>query len=76
MTLRSIAGQGTHRRGIGKFLDEETAVVVPMGGGGLISGIAIAAKSICSGVKVLGVQTESCPSVVRLLEKKRTAAVR
>lgn len=66
-----IAGQGTVGLELAPLLDENTAVVVPVGGGGLISGIAIAAKSLCPRVKILGVQTESCPSVLRSLEKRR-----
>jgi len=62
-----MAGQGTIGLELSHLLDENTAVVVPVGGGGLISGIAIAAKSLCPGVTILGAQTESCPSVVRAL---------
>jgi threonine dehydratase len=68
-----IAGQGTVGLELARFLDENTAVVVPIGGGGLVSGIAIAAKSLCPMVKILGVQSESCPSVLRQLGKKRSA---
>ena len=71
-----IAGQGTIGLELSGLLDEDTAVVVPVGGGGLISGIAIAAKSICPGVKILGVQTESCPAVVQSLDGKRSGPVR
>jgi threonine dehydratase len=70
-----VAGQGTIALELAELLDEDTAVVVPVGGGGLISGIAIAAKSLCPGVKVFGVQTESCPAVVRSLGEQDSAAV-
>lgn len=68
-----VAGQGTVGVELTRFLDENTAIVVPVGGGGLISGIAIAAKSICPAVKVLGVQSESCPAVIRSLGEVRNA---
>lgn len=74
--IQVVAGQGTIGLELSHLLDEDTAVVVPIGGGGLISGIAIAAKSLCPRVKVLGVQTASCPSVLRLLEKKRPTQAR
>jgi len=48
---------------------------VPVGGGGLISGIAIAAKSRCAKVRIIGVQTEACPSTIRSLEKGSPTAV-
>jgi threonine dehydratase len=67
-----MAGQGTIGVELTRLLDENTALAVPIGGGGLIAGIAIAAKSLCPGVKILGVQTESCPSVVRALKNGGT----
>jgi threonine dehydratase len=58
-----IAGQGT----IGLELLEQQpdleAVVVPVGGGGLIGGIACALKEIRPGIKVVGVETERLPSM-------------
>ncbi|WP_121332755.1 pyridoxal-phosphate dependent enzyme, partial [Pseudomonas aeruginosa] len=42
-------------------------LVVPIGGGGLISGIAIAAKSINPKIKIIGVQSVVYPSMAKLL---------
>ncbi|RJR39842.1 MAG: threonine ammonia-lyase [Desulfobacteraceae bacterium] len=67
--IHVMAGQGTIGLELSHLLDKDTAVVVPIGGGGLISGIAVAAKSICQEVKILGAQTESYPSVLRALGK-------
>nr|WP_309100004.1 threonine/serine dehydratase [Fredinandcohnia onubensis] len=53
-----IAGQGTIGLEILNELPEVEQVIVPIGGGGLISGIAIAIKSIKPDVKVIGVQPE------------------
>jgi threonine dehydratase len=62
-----IAGQGTIGLEILEALGEDTAVVVPVGGGGLISGIALGVKAIFPGVKIVGVQTRACPSTIRSL---------
>jgi threonine dehydratase len=70
-----IAGQGTIGLELGGFLDHETAIVVPVGGGGLISGIAIAAKAIEPSVRLIGVQARSCPSTIRSLQQGKPVAV-
>ena len=70
-----VAGQGTIALELSHLINEDTAIVVPIGGGGLISGIAIAAKAIAPHTRIIGVQTESCPSAVRSLEKKTPVAV-
>lgn len=70
-----IAGQGTIGLEILEALDEDTTVVVPVGGGGLISGIALAAKALVPKVKIVGVQTRACPSTIRSLEQGRPAVV-
>lgn len=63
-----IAGQGT----IGLELLEQVpnleAVVVPIGGGGLISGVACAIKESNPRVRVVGVQTDRLPSMLRATE--------
>lgn len=58
-----IAGQGTIGLEIIHELDNIDAVIVPIGGGGLISGIAYAIKSIRPSIKVYGVQSEGAPSM-------------
>ncbi|GAA0729879.1 threonine ammonia-lyase [Clostridium malenominatum] len=52
-----IAGQGTIGLEILEDLSETDAIIVPIGGGGLISGVALAAKSIKPSIKIIGVQS-------------------
>ena len=58
-----IAGQGTIGLEIVNDLDDIDAVIVPIGGGGLISGVACAIKSIRPSIKVYGVQAAGAPSM-------------
>ncbi len=58
-----IAGQGTIGLEILNDLDNIDAVIVPIGGGGLISGIAYTIKSLRPSVKVYGVQAAGAPSM-------------
>ena len=58
-----IAGQGTIALEIFNDLDDIDAIVVPIGGGGLISGIAYTVKQIRPSVKVYGVQVSGAPSM-------------
>ena len=58
-----IAGQGTISLEILEELPDVDVIVAPIGGGGLISGLAIAAKSINPKIKIIGVQTENMPSM-------------
>ena len=58
-----IAGQGTIALEVLNDLDDIDAIVVPVGGGGLISGIAYTAKQIRPSVKVYGVQMSGAPSM-------------
>jgi threonine dehydratase, medium form len=60
---RVIAGQGTIGLEILSQLPEVDVVVVPIGGGGLISGVAYAIKSIKPECKVIGVQAAGAPSM-------------
>ena len=70
-----IAGQGTIGLEIVEDLPEATVIVVPIGGGGIISGIAIAAKSLLSNVRIIGVQTENVPSVRESLKAGKPVTV-
>lgn len=58
-----IAGQGTIGLEILDQLQDADAIIVPVGGGGLISGIASAVKSLRPSVKVYGVQAAGAPSM-------------
>ena len=58
-----IAGQGTVALEILKDLDDIDAIVVPVGGGGLIAGVAYTVKQIKPEVKVYGVQVSGAPSM-------------
>lgn len=62
-----IAGQGTIGLEILDQLPDVDAVIVPVGGGGLISGVAYAIKSLNPRVKVYGVQASGAPSMVNSL---------
>ncbi|MBK9153010.1 MAG: threonine ammonia-lyase [Chloracidobacterium sp.] len=58
-----IAGQGTIGLEIAEAHPEVTVIVVPIGGGGIISGIAIAAKSLLKNVRIYGVQAANVSAV-------------
>lgn len=60
---RIIAGQGTIGLEIAEDRPETTVIVVPIGGGGIISGIAIAAKATLKNVRIIGVQAENVSAV-------------
>ena len=66
-----IAGQGTIGLEILDQLPEVEAVVVPVGGGGLISGVAFAIKSLNPNVKIYGVQAEGAASMQSLHDHKQ-----
>ncbi|NLD56783.1 MAG: threonine ammonia-lyase [Methanomicrobiales archaeon] len=65
-----IAGQGTIGIEILQDLPDADMIVVPVGGGGLIAGIATAAKAVKPGISVIGVQTAACPSAAESLQKR------
>ena len=66
-----IAGQGTIGLEIVEDMKDVDIVIVPVGGGGLISGISIAVKTLSPRTRVIGVQTESATSAyVSFREKK------
>ena len=65
-----IAGQGTIGLEILDQLDSIDAVVVPIGGGGLISGVAFAIKSLKPQIKVYGVQAANAPSMYESIKQK------
>ncbi|HVP24352.1 MAG TPA: threonine ammonia-lyase [Methanomicrobiales archaeon] len=62
-----IAGQGTIGLEILEDLPEVDLILVPIGGGGLIAGIATAAKGVAPRVRVWGVQAAACPSAAEAM---------
>jgi threonine dehydratase len=60
-----IAGQGTIGLEILADVPEVEVLVIPIGGGGLIAGVATAAKALKPEIEVIGVQAASCPSMQR-----------
>jgi threonine dehydratase len=68
--VQLIAGQGT----VGLEIMEQNPgidlILVPIGGGGLITGVSIAAKHLKPGIRIVGVQTAACPAMVKSLADK------
>lgn len=64
-----IAGQGTIGLEIIEQMPDVQAVIVPIGGGGLISGVAFAIKTLRPDVKVYGVQSSGAPSMAASLKE-------
>ncbi|MBW1774522.1 MAG: threonine ammonia-lyase [Deltaproteobacteria bacterium] len=70
-----IAGQGTIALEMADHLGNDTVIVSSAGGGGLLSGIAIGAKALHPGIRIIGVQTESCPAIIRSIQENRPVSV-
>ena len=66
-----IAGQGTIGLELIDQMKDIDAVIVPIGGGGLISGVAFAIKSLNPNIKVYGVQAAGAPSMKNSVEHKQ-----
>ncbi len=66
-----IAGQGTIGLEILDDMPDVDAVVVPIGGGGLISGVAFAIKQLNPKIKVYGVQAAGAPSMFNSINDKK-----
>jgi len=63
-----IAGQGSIGLEIIEQLPKVDAVIVPIGGGGLISGVGVALKSLDPDIKIYGVQAEGAASMVKSIK--------
>jgi len=70
-----IAGQGTIGLELLEEFPEPDFIFVPVGGGGLISGIASAVKAVRPAARVVGVQAAACPSAVQALAGGDTCQV-
>lgn len=67
-----IAGQGTIGLELTEQIPDMDAVIVPVGGGGLVSGVAFAIKSLNPNIKVYGVQAAGAPSMYNAVKNGRT----
>lgn len=66
-----IAGQGTIGLELINQLQNIDAVIVPIGGGGLISGVAFAIKTLNPNIKVYGVQSTGAPSMFNSINNRK-----
>lgn len=66
-----ISGQGTIALEILEENPNIDTILVPIGGGGIITGISIAAKSINPDIKIIGLQTAACPAMVASLRDEK-----
>lgn len=66
-----MAGQGSIGLEILEQLPDVEAVIVPVGGGGLLSGVAFAIKSLCPNVKIYGVQASGAASMFHAYKDKQ-----
>ncbi len=71
---RVIAGQGTIGLEVFEQIPNLDTIVVPIGGGGLISGIAIAAKALNPKIKIIGVQSSQAPGMSEMFHHKHLSA--
>jgi threo-3-hydroxy-L-aspartate ammonia-lyase len=70
-----IAGQGTAALELVEEVGEIDALVVPVGGGGLIAGSATAVKGLNTGIRVIGVEPEAGDDTKRSLEAGRRVSI-
>ena len=70
-----IAGQGTLGLEVVQDWPEVDAVIVPIGGGGLISGVAMAVKSHNRRIRVIGVESSDGPAMQRSVESGRVETI-
>lgn len=70
-----VAGQGTIGLEILEQVPDVDTIVVPVGGGGIIGGIALAVKSLKPSVRIIGVEAEAAPSARRSLDAGEIVSV-
>jgi threonine dehydratase len=70
-----IAGQGTLGLEVIEDVPDVDAVIVPIGGGGLISGVAVAVKALKPSVRVIGVEPAHAPTLHESLRRKQLARI-
>jgi threonine dehydratase len=70
-----IAGQGTAALEMHAQNPDLDCVIIPVGGGGLLAGMACAYKALNPRIRVIGVQTEAIPSMIKSLEAGEAVTV-
>jgi threonine dehydratase len=70
-----IAGQGTCGLEIANQLSRFDSVLVPVGGGGLISGVSIALKALRPGARIFGVEPQAAPKLSAALNARKPVSV-
>ncbi|HEX5519516.1 MAG TPA: threonine ammonia-lyase [Candidatus Nitrosocosmicus sp.] len=70
-----IAGQGTLGLEIIEDLENIDEIYIPVGGGGLISGIALVLKSLRPSIRIIGVESEGYPTMKTSIEKNKITKV-
>ena len=71
-----MLGQGTVALEVLKELEDVDKILVPIGGGGLISGIAMAAKMLKPGIKIIGVEPEGACCIARSLDENKVTELK
>jgi threonine dehydratase len=66
-----IAGQGTIGLEIFERLADLDSIVIPIGGGGLISGVSVALKALNPKIRIIGVQSDQAPGMSQLFLKEK-----
>jgi len=64
-----VAGYGTIGLEIADELQDLDRIIVPVGGGGLVTGVGLAVKAVKPAIKVVGVQTAACPAMISSLSE-------
>lgn len=71
-----VAGQGTIGIEVLEKVPDLDSIILPIGGGGLISGVALAVKSINPKIRVIGVQSDRSPGMANLYNKQPLSQVK
>src|SRR5690606_34652379 len=71
-----ILGQSTVGAEILEQLSDVDCIICPVGGGGLISGLSYAVKSVKPDVRIIGVQTAAFPSLQQSFRDKKLQAIK
>jgi len=71
-----LAGQGTMGLEIAEQVEEIDAVVIPVGGGGLLAGCAVALKTLHPHIQIIGVESDQCASFAAAMEAGKAVKIR